>query len=113
MRRRLGCVLVPVWMADVSCVTGRLVMAAYRTQLFNIIRDVLYTTTFGSTVPIPSLDLIKIISRVAAPHEQLVVWERSTLHALDMDIGIGGSRTGTGNGGGGDESGREEGAAVC
>ncbi len=61
--------------------------ASFRVQLFTAIRDVLYTTnpSNGSAAPlIPSLDLIKIISRLAEPHEQLAVWQRSSLHALDV-----------------------------
>ncbi len=59
--------------------------ASYRVRLFNSIRDALYTTdSNASAALIPSLDLIKIISRLAGPYEQLVIWQPSTLHALDI-----------------------------
>ncbi len=62
--------------------------ATFRVRLFNSIRDALYTTTDSSSAIaiIPSLDLIKIIARLAEPAEQLVVWRNDTLHSLDADF---------------------------
>ncbi len=56
------------------------VVVSYRVRLFNAIRDVLYSQPSC----IPSLDLIKIISRLAEPPERLVLWRRPLLHALDL-----------------------------
>ncbi len=58
---------------------------SYRERLFTAICDALYTpSSAGSTARIPSLDLIRIISRLAERPEQLVVCTKTKLHALGV-----------------------------
>ncbi len=61
--------------------------ASYRERLWTAVCQVLYTpnsSVASGAVIIPSLDLVKIICRLAAPSEMLAVWQRSSLHALDI-----------------------------
>ncbi len=80
-------------------------VASYGVRLFNTICDVLFVpspaSSGSSPAFIPSLDLIKIISRLAEPYEQLVVWQNTLLHSLDLDVYTTISGGGGGGGGGG------------
>ncbi len=61
--------------------------ASYRVRLFDALRDALYSTRPDSNVPppVPSLDLLRIISQYLEVRERLAVWQKTALHQIELE----------------------------